>query len=283
MNQALAKVWNVSQVPQRSPFRYPGGKTWIIPHVRVWLKYCRPWHLIEPFCGGASVGLAAAFENLSKKVTLVELDEDIASVWEVILNGGQEELVKRIVRFEMSRAGVEEAISKASGSAVDRAFATLLRNRVQHGGILAPGASLMNKGENSKGLSSRWYPQTLRRRIEAIALVKEKIRFIQGDALSIMRTYLSRTHVAMFIDPPYTIAGRRLYKYSEIDHDQLFWVASRASGSILMTYDRADEVIRLAKRYGFQVEEVAMSGRLNTEKVELLIGNDLAWVDGLVR
>ena len=28
---------NVSMVPQRSHLRYPGGKTWLVPHIREWL------------------------------------------------------------------------------------------------------------------------------------------------------------------------------------------------------------------------------------------------------
>jgi DNA adenine methylase len=28
------KIVNVASVPQRSPFRYPGGKTWLVPIVR---------------------------------------------------------------------------------------------------------------------------------------------------------------------------------------------------------------------------------------------------------
>jgi DNA adenine methylase len=31
------KIVNVASVPQRSPFRYPGGKTWLVPRVRRWL------------------------------------------------------------------------------------------------------------------------------------------------------------------------------------------------------------------------------------------------------
>ena len=33
----LDKPVNVASVPQRSPFRYPGGKTWLVPHIRRWL------------------------------------------------------------------------------------------------------------------------------------------------------------------------------------------------------------------------------------------------------
>ena len=32
------RVVNVASVPQRSPLRYPGGKTWLVPHIRTWLK-----------------------------------------------------------------------------------------------------------------------------------------------------------------------------------------------------------------------------------------------------
>jgi len=61
------KIVNVASVPQRSPFRYPGGKTWLVPYVRMWLK-ARPHpieELIEPFAGGGIVGLTAAFESYS--------------------------------------------------------------------------------------------------------------------------------------------------------------------------------------------------------------------------
>jgi|SRR5579872_1659831 len=84
-------VVNVASVPQRSPFRYPGGKTWIIPRIRRWLSLdvrqqfglnpAHPTHLIEPFAGGGIVSLTVAAENLAEHVTMVEIDDDVASVF----------------------------------------------------------------------------------------------------------------------------------------------------------------------------------------------------------
>ncbi|MEK7699898.1 MAG: hypothetical protein AAB332_05790, partial [Planctomycetota bacterium] len=36
------KPVNVASVPQRSPFRYPGGKTWFVPTFRDWIRNHHP-------------------------------------------------------------------------------------------------------------------------------------------------------------------------------------------------------------------------------------------------
>ena len=69
---------NVSTVPQRSPLRYPGGKTWLIPHIREWLVTTRPKILIEPFSGGGIVSLTAVMEKLVERAVMVEIDHDVA-------------------------------------------------------------------------------------------------------------------------------------------------------------------------------------------------------------
>ena len=83
------QIVNVASVAQRSPFRYPGGKTWLVPFIVQWLinKPKRPADFIEPFAGGAIVGLTVAFERLADHVTFVELDEQVASVWKTIIYG----------------------------------------------------------------------------------------------------------------------------------------------------------------------------------------------------
>jgi DNA adenine methylase len=116
----------------------------------------------EPFCGGATVGLSALFDGLTDRLMLVELDENVAAVWETILNGQADELIDRIGRFQISHESVRGVLDHAHGNLGERAFATIVRNRVQRGGILAPGASLMKRGENGRGLASRWYPRPYR-------------------------------------------------------------------------------------------------------------------------
>lgn len=91
-------IVNVASVPQRSPFRYPGGKTWLVPTVRQWLKQERKSvsELIEPFAGGGIVSLTAAFERLADEIVMVEMDEEVAAVWEVILNEKNKWLADKI-------------------------------------------------------------------------------------------------------------------------------------------------------------------------------------------
>jgi DNA adenine methylase len=262
------KVVNVATVPMRSPFRYPGGKTWLVPRLRRWLrgKTPRPSELVEPFAGGGIVGLTTIFEGLAEHVTMVELDEQVVAVWEAILNGHGEELAERIVEFELTEESVRTVLEGADAFVVDRAFRTILKNRVNRGGILAPGASLLKNGEKGKGLLSRWYSETLKERILNIARVRDQITFIQGDGLQIMRQNAHRPEVVFFIDPPYTVAAKRLYSHWEMDHEELFSVAETLEGDFLMTYDNDGRVRSLARDHGFEARAIPMK---NTHHAEI--------------
>jgi DNA adenine methylase len=269
-----------------SPFRYPGGKTWLIPHVRRWLNSFakRPTELLEPFAGGGSIGLAAANEGLVDHVTLVEIDEAVASVWRVIINGDDDVqlLLKRIRDFEMTEYRVEMVLSQQPESLNDLAFRTILRNRISRGGILAPGAGRLKRGEDDKGLKSRWYPETLIHRISQIVRLRSRITFIQGDGFQVMRRFAGLIDTVFFIDPPYTAghngAGKRLYSYPIVDHDALFRLVSQVEGDFLMTYDSDAKVQRLTALHNFDTEQIRMTTTHNSPKTEILIGKDLTWV-----
>ncbi len=280
------KPVNVASVPQRSPFRYPGGKTWLTPHLRRWLLSLpeRPARFCEPFAGGAISSLTVAFENLADHVVMVELDHQVAAVWHTILHddGGADWLAKQILSFELTRESLDAALAIPARQTRGRAFQTILKNRVYHGGILAPGSAPVKRGENGKGITSRWYPTTLARRILEIAKYKGKIEFHEGDGLAFLNLWAESETSAWFIDPPYTAskkkAGSRLYTHSTLDHERLFDLAENLAGPFLMTYDDDLEIVGLAERHNLKTDRVAMNNTHNATMNELLIGRNLDWL-----
>ena len=275
-------IVNVASVRQRSPFRYPGGKTWLIPRIRLWLG-TRPAELIEPFAGGGIVSLTVAAENLAEHVTMVELDAQVAAVWNTIINDGEGPwLAERIAGFDLTTETLTSTLKAEAHSVREKAFQTILKNRTFRGGILATGSAPLKYGENGKGIHSRWYAETLKNRILEIHANKSHISFIEGDGVEVMRQHAHRAETVFFIDPPYTAAGKkagsRLYTHSEINHEELFLLASGIKGDFLMTYDNADGVRELARKHGFDTELVAMKNTHHARMTELLIGNNLNWL-----
>lgn len=281
--QQEEKIVNVASVPLRSPFRYPGGKTWFVPRLRRWLTGVptKPTCFLEPFAGGGIIGLTVAFEDLADHVILVEMDRQIAAVWQTILHGEGEWLADRIVAFDFTPANVEAELERTDLSLSEQAFQTILKNRVNRGGILAPGAGKVKYGENGKGLASRWYPETLAQRIRKIVEIRSKFTFIVGDGIEVLKDNADQAGTVAFIDPPYTAggksAGSRLYTHFELDHDKLFRVSSRLRGDFLMTYSTDPIVRSLASKYELATKEIAMKNTHHAKMTELLIGRDLRW------
>ncbi len=278
-------VVNVAQIPQRSPFRYPGGKTWLVPHIRAWLKASpAPKLFVEPFVGGGIVSLTVAFEELAEHIIMSELDENVSALWKTILSDDSEWLVERILTFEMTAEAVREELSRTPECEREIGFQTLLRNRTCHGGIMAPGSGVMKHGENGRGIASRWYPKTLATRIQRIAAIRNRITFHHADGLAFMREHARERNASFFIDPPYTAgkngkrAGRRLYACNEVDHESLFAISKTLAGRFLMTYDDADEIVEMAERSGFVSTTVSMKNTHHAQMQELLIGRDLSWL-----
>lgn len=283
-NLQYRKTVNVASVPQRSPFRYPGGKTWFVPRFREWMrsKKTKPNLLIEPFVGGGVISLTAAFEDLADPILMVEIDDEVSAVWQSILGGEAEWLANRIMTFQMNRNNVLRELEDSNTETKQIAFRTILKNRTYHGGILASGSGLLKNGENGKGVGSRWYPETLARRIRQIDCIKNKLLFMKSDALEVLNQYQDHKNTVFFIDPPYTAggknAGKRLYTHYQLDHKKLFSYCATLKGDFLMTYDNAEEVRELANEFGFSTQLIPMKNTHHSNMMELVVGRDLSWL-----
>ena len=262
-----------------SPFRYPGGKSWFVKTTRKWLERqpSRPKILVEPFAGGAGISLAAVHEKLVDQAVFAEIDRDVAATWKTILNGEAKWLADEISSFRISRKQVEKVLARTPATRRRRAFRCLLWNRTSRGGVITKGAGLIRDGEDGKGLRSRWYPDTLAKRIKTISALKSNLIFTQSDGFDLIRKYIRHKQTVFFVDPPYTKAARRLYSHWEIDHKALFAVLAHAKGAILMTYDDTSEIRNLARFYGFQFRCISMRTSHHENKRELMISKDFEW------
>lgn len=274
-------IVNVASVPQRSPFRYPGGKTWLIPIARKWFSSASDnAELIETFAGGGIISLTAAAENYFNHVIMTELDEDVAAVWETIFSEKDYDwLSNKILNFIVTPENINEVELHANEGTKERAFSTIVRNRTNHGGILAKGSGKIKTGEGGKGLSSRWYPETLVRRITEANKLRDKIQFINEDAFKIMRQQQNNSNAYFFIDPPYTIAGRRLYNLFDVDHRQIFEIISKLQGHFLLTYDDTTEIRNFAEEFSLSYKTIPMQTTHLIKKEELLISDNFEWFD----
>jgi len=271
-------IVNVSTVRHLSPFRYPGGKTWLVPRVLAYLRALpeSPFIFVDPFMGGGSVPLAALMEGCVSRAALSEIDSDVSSVWRTIFSPDYKKLCSRILSFKVSRDSVLELLSHKPKSTLDRAFQTIVKNRTFRGGILANGARLVRIGENGRGVASRWYPETLAKRIHLLRDLSDRVTFVEGDGLNVLTKYADNPDAFIFVDPPYTAgsgkrAGSRLYEHSVVDHDRIFSTLADGSANFMMTYDDDLEVLKLAKRNGFLLEYVGMKNTHHCEMHELLI------------
>lgn len=181
----LDRIVNVASVRQLSPFRYPGGKTWLVPRIRLWLQN-QPSEFVEAFAGGGIISLTVAAEKLAKHVTMVELDDQVAAVWKTILTDNEGAwLGQEIVNFDLTLESFQRELARKPKTTREKAFQTILKNRTHHGGILAAGAAPLKYGENGKGIKSRWYAETLQKRISEIARLRSRITFIEGDGIEV--------------------------------------------------------------------------------------------------
>jgi len=199
------KPTNVAQVRQLSPFRYPGGKTWLVPEVRKWLMTSKrqPSVFVEPFAGGAMSGLTVAAESLAEHVVLAELDDDVAAVWQTIFAGRDADvrwLCNRITGFDVTLENVRKVLDGKPSSTKEWAWRTIIKNRMQRGGIMSAGAGLVKEGEAGRGLKSRWYPETLATRIEVLRSMRERVTFEHADAFAVIQAFADDTNAFFFVE-----------------------------------------------------------------------------------
>jgi DNA adenine methylase len=262
-----------TQVPQYSPLKYPGGKCKHTPIARLWLQSLDADTLVEPFAGGAHVGITAGVEGWVDEVVLVELDADVVAVWETVLGGDAEWLADRFQQFEPTEESVRQLLERRGESQRVRALSTLVRSRVSFGGMIHDVG-----GSYKADLTHKYCRGAVVERIRRLSCLQDCFEVVHDDGLDIMAGQAEQGDTAFFVDPPYPQEGGNLYKHSDVEHERVFQLCSDASERSLLTYDTTDVVQNLADKYGLNRRRLANENGRRGDTGEFLISSDMGWL-----
>jgi len=204
---------------QVSPLRWPGGKSKFVGQL---LSYCNPSKMenfVEPYAGGASVGLSLLLAGKIKDFYLNDIDFGVYSLFQLIKDM-PEVLIDKIQQFNPTKEAFYQARQKVKENytdldMVDAAWNLLVVNRLAYSGI--PKANCMSVPE------ARWSADTLIKRIRNIHRVSENIHVSCMDACELIEEKYWLPNTTIFIDPPYKIKGKDIYVnyYTDKNHYEL--------------------------------------------------------------
>jgi len=213
-----------------SPLRYPGGKAKVADYFKQVIKDNLLYDgiYVEPYAGGASVGLSLLLNEYVSKVVINDIDRSIFAFWYSVLNR-TDEFCKLIdetpVTLETWKKQKKIQKNKYRYGLLKLGFSTFFLNRTNHAGILKAGVIGGQQQTGKWKIDARYNKTNLIERIKQIALYKDKIELYNMDAVELIKT-LRKTlpkKTLFYLDPPYFVKGKDLYlnHYTEKDHENI--------------------------------------------------------------
>lgn len=253
-----------------APLRYVGSKQWLVPSAVKFVQGRRPALFLEPFAGGAAVGMTLLHRDLVGHLAMVELDRRVAAFWRRALS--DESFAREVESFNCTLENVTAVV--ADGSESNYPLWILVKGRCAFGGVLD------NSGLKKKDLAEKWCANVTGPALRRIYELRHRVTLIEGDGIRALREYRDDGACASFIDPPYTAEadggpGQHLYAEHRLDHAELFDVLSQWESPWLMSHSDCKEVRALVSRHGLQAQVLRMVGNTG-KRSELVIGPDLS-------
>lgn len=268
-----------------SPLRYPGGKGRVADYFKKIFQdnLLYDGTYIEPYAGGASVALSLLFNEYASKIIINDKDIALYSFWFSILNYTDEFLKKMIdTKVNLDNWEIQKKIhnEKNNHSLFDVGFSTFFLNRTNRSGILKAGIIGGKAQSGQWKMDARFNKVNLTKRIEKIAMYKEKISVYNLDAIDLINNLKSSLDAKslFYFDPPYYVKGKDLYMnyYSHDDHEQVAnAIASINKQKWVVSYDDVqpiqDNYINFRQKK-FQLDYSA--GNNNKKGNEVMIFSD---------
>ena len=176
-------------MPFHTPLRYPGGKRRLVNLVAEVIEAngLHDIDYVEPYAGGASIGLALLFNEYASAIHINDLSRPVFAFWKSVLDE-TEPLCRRIdetpVTMEEWHRQHEVYLYRHEADLFDLGFAAFFLNRTNRSGIIS-GRMIGGKGQTGRWkLDARFNKRELTRRIRKIGRYRTRISVSQQDASS---------------------------------------------------------------------------------------------------
>jgi len=233
-------------MPFYTPLRYPGGKRRLAPFVMRLLEAndLHDIEYVEPYAGGASLGLALLFEEYAATIHINDLSRPVYAFWHSVLND-TDVLCRRIekVPLTMKEWKRQRAVYEGREDAdlLDLGVAAFFLNRTNRSGIINGGVIGGQSQTGEWGIDARFNKAELIQRIRRVGRYRNRIRLYQQDALDFTNDVVTTLagRVFSFYDPPYIAKGQDLYlnTYTVEDHRRLAEGIVKLKHPWVVTYD----------------------------------------------
>lgn len=267
-----------------SPLRYPGGKTKIYKKVKNLIldnDFGNRMY-VEPFAGGFGIGIGLLSEGIVSSAILNDFDLHIYHFWDAVLNN-TENLLRLINDTPITleeRARQKQNYKDIDVDPLTDGFATLFLNRVNFSGVIKGGPIGGLKQSGDYKIDCRFNKEDVKKKIEHVADLRNKIRLYNKDASYLIKMHLMKMKSPMFlnIDPPYVIKGSQLYTnfFTEGNHLDLQRVIAKyldANYPWIVTYDDCQFIKNLYQDYHMQEYHITHNAGRTVYGKEIVITN----------
>jgi DNA adenine methylase len=272
------------------PLRYPGGKTQLVDYCH---KFVRTNKLVgctifEPFAGGASISMNLLDRGLVSKAVINEKDHLLFHFWRSIFFH-TDEFIEKIRETPISveswhkLAKFRKLDYCSDKTSVEIGFACLFLNRTSFSGLLHSNPIGGKEQKSQYKIDCRFKPEREINSILYLSQFRDRVEVYNEDAIEFMDNHVrgyghKGRKVFVYIDPPYYLQGKDLYRhyYKDADHTQLARYIKQKCYSWLISYDKHEFIERLYKSKKYQPISIYFDYSAHTSKLkqeELLISN----------
>jgi DNA adenine methylase len=270
-----------------SPLRYPGGKQVLAQLLAHLIKINDATEGIysEPYAGGAGAALSLLFGEHVQRIMINDADPSIAAFWRALLGQTSAflDLVATVpITLQEWRKQREIYHNFRRYSCLKVGFATFYLNRCNRSGIISTGGPIGGIGQKGEWkIDARFNRGELARRIQKIALFRDRIQLFNLDAIDFLRLHVSKSKfkkpIFAYLDPPYYAKGRELYLnyYGPKDHEKLAkYLKGKSPFKWVLSYDNVPQIKKLYSPLRTVKFDLDYSARERKKGKELLILKD---------